>query len=140
MSSCENTHHLLRSNDFKPSLCARGSRHTITYLLRKGVSGLSQAASVESAWLVRVKLLVLSDTHPRLPHAHPWFGHRPAGLGLDDLRPRAPRHALLLFGPLRLQRELIGHLKRLSQGQDDLIGQVLQKEGRKEGGNNKSQC
>lgn len=38
----------------------------------------------------------------------------------------------MLFGPLGLQSQLIGHLKRLAQRQDNLISQALSRDKNKE--------
>lgn len=60
-------------------------------------------------------------TYCRLPHADPRLRH---GFGRFCLNHRSCRGR---HGPgfLGLQGQLIGHLKRLAQGQDDLVGQVL---------------
>lgn len=39
----------------------------------------------------------------------------------------------MLLGPLGLQSQLVGHLKGLAEGQDDLVGQVLWWRGSKDG-------
>ena len=69
------------------------------------------------------------STYPWLPYVASWFWYRSAGLGLDELWAGAHGEALGLFGPLGLQSQLIGHLERLAQRQDDLIGQILHREG-----------
>lgn len=68
------------------------------------------------------KMLMLSPTHPWFPNTGPRLGHWPAGLGFDELW---RGQVLVLFGLLRLQSQLVGHFKRLTKGQYDLIGQVL---------------
>lgn len=60
-------------------------------------------------------------THCRLPHADPRLRHRFGRFCLNHRSCRG-RHGP---GFLRLEGQLIGHLKRLAQGQDDLVGQVL---------------
>lgn len=37
----------------------------------------------------------------------------------------------MVFGLLGLESQLIGHFKRLAEGQNDLIGQVLWRKGKK---------
>lgn len=65
-----------------------------------------------------------SGTHCGPPHAVPGLRHGSAGFGLDDLRAQRQRRDIL-SGP-GLHGQLIGHLKCLSQRQDDLIGLGLQ--------------
>lgn len=59
-------------------------------------------------------------THCWSPHAVPRLRHRAAGFGLDDLR--GQRCRLDVVSRPRLHCHLIGHLKRLPKGEDDLIG------------------
>ena len=65
-----------------------------------------------------------SGTHCGPPHAVPGLGHGSAGFGLDHLRVQGQRRDVL-SGP-GLHGQLIGHLERLSQRQDDLIGLRLE--------------
>lgn len=74
---------------------------------------------------------VRCPTHRWLAHTAAGFGYRSAGLDFSDLWTRSHWEALVLFSPLGLQSQLVGHLKRLAQGQYNLIGQVLYRKGQK---------
>lgn len=72
-----------------------------------------------------VSCTAMGPTHRWLAHTATWFGHRSAGPGLNDLWADSHWEVLVLLGPLGLQSQLIGNLKRLAQRQYNLIGQVL---------------
>lgn len=72
-----------------------------------------------------VSCTTLGPTHRWLAHTATWFGHRSAGSGLNNLWADSHWEVLVLLGPLGLQSQLIGNLKRLAQRQYNLIGQVL---------------
>lgn len=72
-----------------------------------------------------VSCTAMDPTHRWLAHTATWFGHRSAGSGLNDLWADSHWEVLVLLGPLGLQSQLIGNLKRLAQRQYNLIGQVL---------------
>lgn len=66
-------------------------------------------------------LWVGEGTYRRLPHADPRLRHRFGRFCLNHRSCRGPHGP----GLLGLEGQLIGYLKCLPQGQDDLIGEVL---------------